>query len=89
MTALAKLLNTFRDAAHTEREKGNYFEKLVKVYLQYEPYFQDLYSGKVWLWEAWRGEWVKRGNRDPGADAGIDLIAETASGELHAIQAKF
>ena len=89
MTAPAKLLNTFRDAAHTEREKGNYFEKLVKVYLQYEPYFQDLYSGKVWLWEAWRGEWVKRGNRDPGADAGIDLIAETASGELHAIQAKF
>jgi predicted helicase len=75
--------------AKSEREKGNYFEKLVKVYLKNEPYYADLYGGKVWLWEDWRREWIKRGNADPGADAGIDLVAETTSGELHAIQAKF
>ena len=43
----------------------------------------------VWLWGEWRGEWIKRGHADPGADAGIDLVAETTSGELHAVQAKF
>ena len=89
MTALASLLQSFRDTAKSEREKGNYFEKLVKVYLRNEPFYLDLYGGKVWLWEEWRGEWQKRGHRDPGADAGIDLVAETASGEIHAVQAKF
>jgi predicted helicase len=75
--------------AQSEREKGNYFEKLVRVYLKHEPYYADLYGGNVWLWEEWRRQWLKRGNADPGADAGIDLVAETVSGELHAIQAKF
>ncbi|HEY4370987.1 MAG TPA: type ISP restriction/modification enzyme [Burkholderiales bacterium] len=89
MNPLASLLKKFRDAARSEREKGSYFEKLVKVYLLNEPYYSDLYGGKVWLWEEWRPEWIKRGNADPGADAGIDLVAETISGELHAIQAKF
>ena len=32
MTALTSLLGTFRDTAKSEREKGNYFEKLVKVF---------------------------------------------------------
>ena len=89
MTTLTDFLDTFRDTAKSEREKGNYFEKLVKVYLLNEPYYADLYSGKVWLWEEWRREWLKRGNGDPGADAGIDLVAESTTGEFHAIQAKF
>ena len=89
MTALASILQDFRDMAQSEREKGNYFEKLVKVYLKNEPFYVDLYGGKVWLWEDWRREWIKRGHKDPGADAGIDLVAESATGELHAIQAKF
>ncbi|CAA7613313.1 conserved hypothetical protein [Magnetospirillum sp. LM-5] len=89
MSALSAILETFRCTAATEREKGTYFERLVKVYLTQEPYYADLYAGKVWLWEEWRAEWVKRGNADPGADAGIDLVAETTEGDLHAIQAKF
>ncbi|HEX7340207.1 MAG TPA: type ISP restriction/modification enzyme [Rhodanobacteraceae bacterium] len=89
MTALQNLLDTFRATAHTEREKGTYFERLVKTYLLNEPYYRDLYVGKVWLWEAWRSEAAKRGMGDVGPDAGIDLVAETATGELHAIQAKF
>lgn len=31
MTALQHLLDTFRATAHTEREKGAYFERLVKA----------------------------------------------------------
>ncbi len=89
MTALSKLLATFRQTAASEREKGIYFERLVKTFLQNEPYYADLYAGQVWLWEEWRAEAAKRGLGDVGADAGIDLVAQTATGDLHAIQAKF
>lgn len=89
MTALQSLLDTFRTTAKTEREKGTYFERLVKAYLQNEPYYRDLYAGKVWLWEEWRAEAAKRGLADVRSDAGIDLVAETTTGELYAIQAKF
>ncbi|OJY87084.1 MAG: damage-inducible protein [Lysobacterales bacterium 66-474] len=88
MNVLQSLLETFRHTAATEREKGNYFERLVKAYLQNEPYYRDLYR-RVWLWSEWRAEAAKRGLGNVGADAGIDLVAETATGELHAIQAKF
>jgi predicted helicase len=35
---------------------------------------------RVWLWSEWPGRW--------GADAGIDLVAETTAGDLWGIQAK-
>ena len=47
MTALSKLLATFRQTAASEREKGIYFERLVKTFLQNEPYYADLYAGQV------------------------------------------
>lgn len=89
MTSLAALLETFRQTAVTEREKGSYFERLVKAYLLTEPYYADLYDGNVWLWEEWRKQAAQRGHGYIGGDAGIDLVAETTTGELHAIQAKF
>ena len=89
MTALQQLLANFRSTAVTEREKGAYFERLCKTYLMNEPYYCDLYGGRVWLWEDWRKEAMRRDKSDVGADAGIDLVAETATGELHAIQSKF
>ena len=89
MSVLNELLATFRQTAESEREKGNYFEQLVKAYLQNEPYYADLYGGKVWLWQDWRAVAAKRGMGNIGADAGIDLVAETTTGDLHAIQAKF
>ena len=89
MTSLTTLLDSFRRSAASEREKGSYFERLVKVYLLTEPYYADLYGGQVWLWEEWRAQAALRGLGDVGADAGIDLVAQTAGGELHAIQAKF
>lgn len=89
MSVLTDTLETFRQASHTEREKGNYFENLAKLYFQNEPRYKDLYSD-VWLWEAWRAEWIQSGHADPGTDTGIDLVAKThGTNEYHAIQAKF
>lgn len=92
MTALAQLLNTFRTTAQTEREKGTYFERLVKTYLQQEPSYQDLFGGQVYLWEEWRKQCLQQGQPDPGVDAGIDLVAVEATKDnprIFAVQAKF
>jgi predicted helicase len=92
MTPLTKLLDSFRAAAVTEREKGTYFEELVKAYLLTEASYKDLFNGKVFMWEEWRREWMAQGHADPGCDAGIDLVAVEDVGEnprIFAIQAKF
>lgn len=92
MTALQDLLATFRATAKTEREKGNYFERLVKIYLQNEPLYRDMFGGKVYLWEEWRKHWMSLGNADPQSDAGIDLVAVEDVADnprIFAIQAKF
>lgn len=84
MTALQNLLNTYRLASVTEREKGTYFEDLICTYLRNEATYRDLYS-QVWTYAAWA--------REQGLDArdtGIDLVAQTqGTGEYHAIQCKF
>lgn len=83
MSALSSLLDSFRAAAVTEREKGTYFEELVCVYLRNEATYRDLYE-KVWTYADWAKE------RDlSGKDTGIDLVARTqGTGEYHAIQCK-
>ncbi len=84
MTALLQLLQNFRDAAASEREKGTYFEELTVQYLRHEAAYAALYSD-VWTY----GAWAKQNGLD-GKDAGIDLVAQTrGTGELHAIQCKF
>jgi len=84
MSALKILLDTFRHAAVTEREKGTYFEELIVAYLRNEATYKDYYS-QVWTFS----EWAKSQGLD-GRDTGIDLVAETAATkELHAIQCKF
>lgn len=83
MTALQKILATYRDAALTEREKGTYFEKLIICYFKNEASYKDLYSN-VWLYS----DWAKEQGLD-ARDTGIDLVAQTAgTGEFHAIQCK-
>ncbi|PJK09725.1 damage-inducible protein [Lysobacteraceae bacterium NML120232] len=82
--ALASLLETLRQFAKTEREKGTYFEELVLAYLRNEATWRDLYA-KVWTWSEWAAE-----NGFRSTDDGIDLVAEVAgTGEIHAIQCKF
>ena len=84
MTALQKLLDSFRVAAVTEREKGTYFEELTRTYLRHEATYRDLYSD-VWLYV----DWAKEQGID-GKDTGIDLVAKTnGTEEYHAIQSKF
>lgn len=82
MTALSDLLSTFQQTAHTEREKGAYFERLVKVYLQHEPYYADLYAGRVWLWSEWRLEAAQRGLGDVGTE-----IQDAAAGHERLVPA--
>jgi len=92
MSALEKILSQFREAARTEREKGTYFEELVKAYLLNEPYYRDLFGGRVYLWEEWRALQMRETHTDLGADAGIDLVAVEDVQEnprIFAIQAKF
>jgi len=82
-TPLERLLNTYRQAAVTEREKGTYFEELIVCYLRNEATYRDLYSD-VWTYS----NWAKSQGLD-ARDTGIDLVAKTAgTGEFHAIQCK-
>lgn len=83
MSALQDILNTYRQLSQSEREKGTYFEELIRAYLTHEPTYADLYSN-VWMYS----DWAKINGKD-GKDVGIDLVAKTRStDEYHAIQCK-
>lgn len=82
MTALSTLLDTFRAAGKTERERGTYFEELIVAYLRTEPLYEELYATVETY-----ADWAARRGLDR-RDAGIDLVAETFGGEVHAIQCK-
>lgn len=83
MSALASLLDSYRNASVTEREKGTYFEELICTYLRNEAKYRDLYE-QVWTYS----EWAKEHGED-GRDTGIDLVARTqGTKEFHAVQCK-
>ena len=65
--------------SHDRHLKGRQFERVCCWYLENDPILQHQLR-KVWLWKDWPDRW--------GADAGIDLVAETHTGELWAVQAK-
>jgi predicted helicase len=76
------LLAELRDDARNNRDLGDKFERLVRVFLTKDPRYTDLF-GEVWMWMEWPG----RGNK---GDTGIDLVAEErATGDIWAIQCKF
>ena len=80
---LTAILDAYRNASVTEREKGTYFEELTICYLRNEATYKDLYSD-VWTYAQWAEL-----QGIPKNDAGIDLVAKTAdTGEFHAIQCK-
>ena len=70
-SALYVLLDSFRIAAQSEREKGTYFEELIQSYLRSEASNRELCSD-VWTY----AEWAKQQGVD-GRDAGIDLDTNT------------
>jgi predicted helicase len=82
--SLTALLTHFRQTAQSEREKGTYFEELIRAYFRHEPIYADLYR-EVWTY----ADWAKAQGLD-GRDTGIDLVAQTrGTEEFHAIQCKF
>ncbi|MSY60198.1 MAG: helicase, partial [Actinobacteria bacterium] len=67
-------------AAHVGPDSdGRVFEDAVRWWLESDPFYAAQVK-RAWLWKDWPGRW--------GADIGIDVVAETHSGELWAVQAK-
>jgi len=76
VATLSKLLGNLSGDRH---RRGKQFEHLCKWFLGNDPVYASELR-RVWLWDEWPGRW--------GADAGIDLVAETDTGKLWAVQAK-
>lgn len=86
MSALSQILDAYRHTSQTEREKGTYFEELIRTYFRYEATYADLYE-QVWLYSDWAKEHPEFGLS--AKDTGIDLVAKTkGTDEYHAIQCK-
>jgi len=84
MSALQDLLASYRTESKTEREKGTYFELLIKDFLKHDPTYSPEFSD-VWTF----AEWAKIQGED-NRDTGIDLVAKLADEEgFCAIQCKF
>lgn len=81
-TTFQALLDKFRKAAHSERDKGDRFEKLMQAFLQTDPQFAAQFS-KIWLWSDFPSKDEFGSN-----DTGIDLVAQTKEGGFWAIQCK-
>ena len=82
--SLHDLLNTYRESARTEREKGTYFENLAIAYLSRDPVQKEHYQSVQTYaeWAAAQG-WDRR-------DTGIDLVAKLRADDgFAAIQCKF
>lgn len=80
-TTINDILQEIRLKATTEKEKGTDFERLMKLWFQTDPRYNEL--EKVWLWEEFPGR-----NDFGGKDLGIDLVARTEYGDYWAIQCK-
>lgn len=80
-TTIQSVLAEFREAAQSNRELGDSFERLFVAYLKTDPIYSERFES-VWLWGEWPNRW--------GGDDGIDIVArEKLTGDYCAIQAKF
>lgn len=83
-SALKELLTSYRTAAKTEREKGTYFELLIRDFFKNDPTYSPNFSD-VWTY----AEWANLQGID-SRDTGIDLVAKLSDEEgFCAIQCKF
>ncbi len=84
MQALQELLTDYRKQSKTEREKGTYFELLVRDFLRHDPTYAPNFTD-VWMYS----DWAALQGID-SRDVGIDLVAKLADEEgFCAIQCKF
>src|SRR6056297_2589445 len=82
--SLQDLLENYRESAQSEREKGDYFERLIRVFLENDDIQKQFYSEVVPF-----AEWAKEQGWST-TDTGIDLVATLADGSGYAaIQCKF
>jgi predicted helicase len=83
--SLRVLLEKYRAGSSSEREKGTYFERLTKVWLENAPTQKPQFS-RVLMYSDWAAE-----NRFDQRDTGIDLVAQLADSpdDWCAIQCKF
>ncbi len=82
--ALRDILERYRAAAKTEREKGTYFEQLVLAYLRNDPLQKSLYED-AWTYADWAAA-----NGTNAKDTGIDLVAKIiGEDKFCAVQCKF
>ena len=65
--ALDSLLDEYRKMSDSERNKGNFFEQLIRAYLQNDAQMSQQFA-RVYLWRDWPGGATKKDN-------GIDLVA--------------
>jgi predicted helicase len=94
MTALQTLLDTYRNLAQNEREKGDYFERLIQHFLKNSPAYNFKH---VWLWTEFvkESDYCNRNDSNKehlidGRDTGIDLVCQDAdTGDYWAVQCKF
>ncbi|MCP1318111.1 type ISP restriction/modification enzyme [Halomonas sp. 707B3] len=87
MSTLYDLLEKYQDHAVSSREKGTYFENLVKAYFENDD-VQSRFYDKVWHYADWVDE---QGVGSTRQDRGIDLVARLAGtvDQFCAIQCKF
>ena len=83
-SGLRSLLASFRETARSEREKGNYFERLAVAFIKNDAGMAQEYED-AWLYS----DWAKQTGRD-GRDTGIDVVAKLRGEDACcAIQCKF
>jgi predicted helicase len=82
---LRELLAQYRASAANERDKGGYFERLVRVWLQYAPTQQGQFSRVLSF-----ADWAAETGQDR-RDVGIDLVAQLTESpeDWCAVQCKF
>jgi len=84
ITPLRQLLAQFREASRTEREKGNYFERLAMAFIKHDPGMGQEYED-AWLYTDWAKAHGVAAN-----DIGVDAVAKIRGEDSFcAIQCKF
>lgn len=76
------ILDKYRRISHSERDKGERFERLMQAYLKTDPKYETIFKN-VWLWSEFPAK-----DDLGGSDTGIDLVALTFDGNYWAIQCK-
>ena len=76
-------LNYIREAAQSERQKGELFERLMLTYFSQDPDYKQQFS-EVYLYK----DWAELQTGYDANDIGIDLVAREQDGGYCAIQCK-